>query len=42
MKKKNCDYTNEELAEIAIVNSDFSSPAFQLYVNNFLDNWDEM
>ena len=36
MKKKNCDYTNEELAEIAIVNSDFSSPAFQLYVNDFL------
>jgi len=35
-KKKNYEYTNEELAEIAIKNPDFQSPQFQLYVNDWL------
>lgn len=35
-KKKDFEYTNEELVEIAKNCPDFSSPAFQLYVNDFL------
>lgn len=36
MAKKNFEYTNEELAEIALSNQDFKSPAFQFYVNDIL------
>ena len=36
IRKKDFEYTNEELAEIAIKNDDFSSPAFQWYTNDFL------
>jgi len=35
-KKKDFEYSNEELAEISRDNPDFHSPAFQLYVNDFL------
>jgi len=36
IKKSDFEYSNEELAEIARDNPDFHSPAFQLYVNDFL------
>jgi uncharacterized protein YdaU (DUF1376 family) len=36
VNKKDFEYSNEELAEIARNNPDFHSPAFQLYVNDFL------
>jgi hypothetical protein len=35
-KKSDFEYSNEELAEMARNNPDFHSPAFQLYVNDFL------
>jgi len=36
MAKKDFEYTNEELVEISKSCKDFHSPAFQLYVNDFL------
>ncbi len=36
MSKKNFEYTNEQLAQIARVHNNFESPAFQLYVNDIL------
>lgn len=36
MAKKDFEFTNEELADIAIACKDFQSPAFQFYVNDIL------
>ncbi len=36
MAKRNFEYSNEELADLAIANLDFKSPQFQLYTNDIL------
>lgn len=36
IKKRMCDYTNEELLLIVRAHPEFKSPSFQLYVNDFL------